>query len=245
MGETQKKTETSVPPVIGVVGGIGSGKSFFTNTLAHVKNVAIVNGDAIGHEVLKLPEIQRKLVDRFGGSILAVDGAINRKVLAGFVFGSDPEHVRAKADLEAIVHPPLHAELRRRISEARDSRQHSAIILDAAILLEAGWRSECDRVVYLNVPWDVRLQRVRATRGWRAEDLRAREASQWSQDAKKAAADYILDNFGPPEVVQERILHLFDRIMDEAASAQSAPSASPTSQSSSPCESTSAVSGKA
>jgi len=184
-------------PVIGVVGGIGSGKSFFAQTLAKHKNVVIVDADVVGHDLLFRPEIRQRIRDRFGDEVFAEDGSIQRRSLARKVFGSSPEHVQSKADLEAIVHPPLAAELHRQITAAQVANRSDAIILDAAILLEAGWRRFCDAVVMVEVPREIRLQRVQTTRGWTDADLQAREASQWPLEKKRAAATYVIENVGP------------------------------------------------
>ncbi len=201
-------------PVIGVVGGIGSGKSFFTQTLAKRKNLVIVNGDAVGHALLLRPEIRARIRDRFGASVIAADGNINRRVLGQLVFGTTPEQVRAKADLEAIVHPPLTAELQRQISEAQAAGHADAIILDAAILLEVGWRKFCNAVVMIDVPSEIRWQRVHATRGWSLSEFQAREASQMSIAEKQAAADYTIRNVGPEDEVAEKCLQVWNQIMD-------------------------------
>ncbi len=201
-------------PVIGVVGGIGSGKSFFAQTLAKQKNVVIVNGDAVGHALLQRPEIRDRIRDRFGDSVIAADGSINRRVLGQKVFGTLPEHVQAKTDLEAIVHPPLTAELQRQITEARAADYADAIILDAAILLEVGWRKFCNAVVMIDTPFELRWQRVQATRGWSLAEFQAREASQMPIADKQAAADYIVRNVGPEDEVANNCLQVWNQIMD-------------------------------
>lgn len=201
-------------PVIGVVGGIGSGKSFFAQTLAKEKNVVIVDADVVGHRLLLRPEIRRRIQERFGDEVVATDGSIQRRSLAKMVFGDSPEQIRSKADLEAIVHPPLAAELHQQIAEAQASGQADAIILDAAILLEAGWRDFCDAVVMIEVSPEIRLQRVQTTRGWSKDDLNAREASQFSLEQKRAAADYVLVNEGSEEEVARQALQVFKQIID-------------------------------
>lgn len=201
-------------PVIGVIGGIGSGKSFFAQTLAKRKNLVIVNADAVGHRVLERPEVRERIRERFGDSVVEA-GNINRRALGRMVFGDSPEHMRAKTDLEAIVHPPLAAELHRQILEAQATGQAEAIILDAAILLEAGWRKFCDAVVMIDVPPELRWQRVQTTRGWSHSEFEAREASQLSIAEKRAAADYIVKNVGSEDEVAQQCLQVFNRITDE------------------------------
>ena len=202
-------------PVIGVVGGIGSGKSFFAQTLAKQKNLVIVNADAIGHALLERPEIRDRIHERFSDGVLTADGIINRRALGQLVFGETSAHAAAKSDLEAIVHPPLAAELHRQILEARAAGQAEAIILDAAILLEAGWRKFCDAVVMIDTPPEQRWQRVQATRGWSRSEFEAREANQLSIAEKRAAADYIVSNVGTEDEVAQQCLQVWSRITDE------------------------------
>jgi dephospho-CoA kinase len=199
-------------PVIGVIGGIGSGKSFFAQTLAKRKNVVIVDADVVGHCLLLRPEIRQQIQERFGDEVVAADGSIQRRSLAKKVFGDSPEQVRSKADLEAIVHPPLAAELHRKIADAQAAGSADAIILDAAILLEAGWRGFCDALVMVEVSPEIRLQRVQATRGWSEAEFHAREASQLSLEQKRSAADYVVVNEGPEDVVTKSCLGVFERI---------------------------------
>lgn len=201
-------------PVIGVVGGIGSGKSFFAQTLAKLKNLVIVNGDTVGHAMLERPEIRQRIHERFGDRVITADGNINRRALGQMVFGETPDHVRAKTDLEAIVHPPLAAELHRQILEAQAAGHAEAIILDAAILLEAGWRKFCDALVMIDAPPEVRWQRVRTTRGWSQSEFEAREASQLPISEKRAAADYIVRNVGTEDEVARQCLQVLNSIMD-------------------------------
>lgn len=201
-------------PVIGVVGGIGSGKSFFAQTLAKRKNLVIVDGDAVGHALLLRPEIRQRIRDRFGTGVIAADCSINRRALGQLVFGTTPEQAQAKTDLEAIVHPPLAAELQRQITEARAVGHADAIILDAAILLEAGWREFCDAVVMVDAPPELRWQRVHANRGWTLAEFQAREASQMPVADKHAAADFVVRNVGPEDEVAEQCLQVWNQIMD-------------------------------
>lgn len=206
---------SNVIPVIGVIGGIGSGKSFFAQTLAKRKNLVIVNADAVGHALLERPEIRQRIHERFGNGVIAADGNINRRALGQMVFGNTPDHVRAKTDLEAIVHPPLAAELHRQILEAQAAGQAEAIILDAAILLEAGWRKFCDAVVMIDVPSELRWQRVQTTRGWSRAEFDSREANQMSTSDKRAAADYIVRNVGTEDEVARQCLQVLNSITDE------------------------------
>jgi dephospho-CoA kinase len=180
-------------PVIGLIGGIGSGKSFVARHWAHQAPVVIVDGDAAGHEVLDDPTVQDELRRQFGDEVFHSDGRVNRRAMARRVFGADEEHQQARRMLEAVVHPRIRSLMASRVAAARQTPGLKAVIIDAALLLEAGWHDLCDALVFVDVPLPDRLLRVQS-RGWTESDLRAREASQLPLDVKRRDADYVLDN---------------------------------------------------
>lgn len=186
------RPERGAAPVIGLTGGIGGGKTAVASLLAE-RGALIIDADAAGHEALRRPDARDRLVERFGRGILATDAdgppRVDRRALGEIVF-SDP---RALRDLEAVVHPMMVERFRREIAEARASSRVPLIVIDAAILLEAGWNSLCDLVVFVDAPRAARLERV-ARRGWSAADLQAREAAQWPPETKAIRADYVLSN---------------------------------------------------
>ena len=182
--------------MFGVVGGVGSGKSALCSAVAERWALPVLDGDAAGHGALREDAVKNALHDRFGPGIFHAAPAhelIDRKKLAARVFGAGNE--QALRDLEAVVHPVIRRGLLARADDLFYSGA-DAILLDAAVLLEAGWRGVCDRVVFVDVPREERLRRV-AVRGWDAAELDRREASQWPLDRKRAAADAVIDNGGP------------------------------------------------
>jgi len=178
------------PLVAGILGGIGSGKSAVAQTLSGSLNALVIDADRIGHDVLHIPEVRNRLRQCFGEDIFKGPD-IDRQALARRVFGPESQHREALNVLESIVHPEIGAEIESRI-KASDV---DVVILDAAVLLEAGWRSRCDVVVFVDVPFEIRLARIE-TRGWTEEELKKREASQIPLDHKRAAADLVVDNSG-------------------------------------------------
>lgn len=182
-------------PVIGLTGGIGGGKSAVAALLAD-RGAAVIDADAAGHEALERPGVREKLVERFGSGILNAnaennDPRIDRRALGRIVF-SDPSALR---DLEAIVHPVMVQRFEREIEAAQARRDVSMVVIDAAILLEAGWNALCDLVVFVDAPRSARLERV-GRRGWSDAKLRAREEAQWGCERKAGLADYVLPNAG-------------------------------------------------
>ncbi len=232
--------QPNVIPVVGVIGGIGSGKSSVARRLHSLRPIAVIDGDQFGHQVLNLPNVQEQILKRFGptvfeetrpapvlsGTALAAGQneptpspaasavpltkldphlQISRAALGRVVFGSDVAAKTARRDLEAIVHPEIRSLLEHTIRELRRQANVEAIVLDAAVLLEAGWNDLCDVVVFIDTPQADRIARVQAGRGWSAEELAKREASQWPLPRKRAAADAVLDNAGSVDDAAEQL----------------------------------------
>ncbi len=188
-------------PVVGFVGGIGSGKSSLARWLNDQPegNVHIIDADAIGHQALTIPEIQQQLIASFGESILTDQNVIDRSVLAKRVFGDDSEARDCRQRLEAIVHPYITQQIKQEIADAQTQNETDLILIDAAVMLEAGWSSLCDLIIFLDVPESERVRRVQQTRHWTKDDFHKRESSQWPLSRKRAAAGAILDMNQPLE----------------------------------------------
>src|SRR5262245_41288272 len=164
---TFRRWRNGTAPVIGLTGGVASGKSAVAALLAEHGFIAI-DADAVGHEVLELPEVKQKLVDRFGPGVMrqpapsAPTGAsVDRRALAGIVF-ADTE---ARRGLEAIVHPLMRERFIEALSRVLETTG-GPVVLDAAILLEAGWQDLCDRVIFVDAPRLERIRRAAEHRGW-------------------------------------------------------------------------------
>lgn len=179
-------------PVIGLIGGIGSGKSHLARELASRRRVIVVNADQIGHQLLREPEVKEEIRRVFGDDVFGPAGEIDRRVLGARVFGPHSGELRKKLDL--IMHPRIGAVMAREVAQARQAPEVAAVIVDAALLLEAGWETQCDQVVFVESRFADRLDRVARTRGWSAEELKRREASQWSLEEKRNRADAVVDN---------------------------------------------------
>jgi dephospho-CoA kinase len=182
--------------VIGIVGGIGSGKSSVARRVGQRMPVLVIDGDAVGHEVLTKPRIKEQIRAAFGESVFNSRGGVERTALGRRVFGTDPEARHARDQLEQIVHPEIRSEFSRRIAETRASGGCQAILLDAAVLLESGWNDLCDAVVFVHAPEDVRRRRVVEHRGWSAEQFHRRQASQHPTTLKQDLSDATIDNSG-------------------------------------------------
>ena len=191
--ESTSRSSLARVPLVGIVGGVGAGKSSVVRNVKSLR-LHLIDADRIGHEQLAVQEIKDQIVKEFGTQVLDTSGSISRPNLAAQVFGDSPEKQQNRQQLNAIVHPAIRAEILRQINAA--PQDVDAIILDAALLLEAGWAEECDAVIFIDTSLEQRQKRVADTRGWSAEELERREASQLSLEEKRRRSDFCVDNSG-------------------------------------------------
>ncbi len=207
-------------PVIGLTGAIGGGKSQVAGLLGK-KGAVVIDADRVGHEVLKHPEVRRQVIERFGAGVAehgpdaaASPGSINRQALGSIVFAARS----ALDDLEAIVHPRMRRQFEAIIDCESVRGRAPAVVLDAAVLLEAGWDDLCDLVVFVDASQPIRLQRVAHGRGWTAEVLQAREAAQWPREHKLNRADSVIHNDSSLETLDQSVDRLFRMVTDRQSS---------------------------
>jgi dephospho-CoA kinase len=201
------------PPILGLVGGIGSGKSAVAAELAR-QGAYVISGDRLGHEALEQPEIRERVVRRWGSQVLAAQEAkIDRGKLGRIVFG-DPSERRA---LEELVHPYIERRFREEIEAVQRLGGVRCIVLDAALLFETNWNKMCSGIVYVHTPRSIRLERVASQRGWSAKEVEAREQAQLSLSEKASRADAALDNTGPPARLARQVADLLRRLADRPA----------------------------
>ena len=160
--------------ILGLLGGVASGKSLVARQLAELGAV-VLDADRAGHEALRLPAIEAAARERWGDAVFGPDGHIDRSRLAKIVFAPPPEGPKERKFLEELTHP----EIGRRLAAQVDAQETVTplAVLDAALILEAGWDKLCDCYVFIDVPQDVRLARA-LHRGWTEGDFAAREAAQ-------------------------------------------------------------------
>jgi dephospho-CoA kinase len=179
--------------IIGLLGGIGSGKSTVAEIFRRL-GAAVLDADKAGHEVLRIPAIRAAVGGRWGQEAIGPDGEIDRKALAKIVFAPPPDGPRELTELERITHPEIRRRLRAEIEELA-SRGTQVVILDAPVLLKAGWNTVCDTLVFVDSPLEQRQARA-AARGWSAEEFTRREASQEPVEEKRRLANFVVDNSG-------------------------------------------------
>jgi len=189
------------PRVIGLTGGIGSGKSTVSGMLADL-GARVVDADKIGHFVYRPgSEGFRAVVDAFGRGVIAADGTIDRARLGAVVF-SDPE---ARARLNAIVHPLIGAELAARIAAARDDGYDGPVVVEAAILIEAGWRAIVDQLWVVSVKRETAIARVVGSRNLSRADVERRIDTQLSDAERRRQADVVIENDGDLDTLRAQV----------------------------------------
>jgi dephospho-CoA kinase len=196
--------------IIGLLGGIASGKTMVAEQLA-LSGAKVLNADKIGHDVLRQPEIEAALRQRWGNTIFGDDGKIDRRQLARIVFAPPPDGPRERSYLEQLTHPEIIKILKEQIRSLAESGV-KVMVLDAALLEEAGLTKLCDKLVFVDAPEEVRLQRA-MSRGWKKEAFTAREGAQKSLDFKRNLADEVIDNSGSSEQTQAQIERLWQSLI--------------------------------
>lgn len=187
-------------PIIGLIGGIGAGKSTVAALFA-TRGGRVIDADQIGHAVLEEPAIKAQIVTRWGNEMLKTDGTVNRRAVAGVVFDNPTE----RKALEQMVFPAIQKQAEKAIQTAQIDPTVPFIIVDAAVMLEAGWNKICDQTVYVDAPRDLRVARLAHRSGWTEAEVAAREAAQLALDVKRNHADSIIINSGSYHDLMEQI----------------------------------------
>jgi dephospho-CoA kinase len=186
--------------LVGLTGGIGSGKSTVSELLAR-KGAVIVDADAIVREVQEPGQpVLAAIAERFGPGVLTAEGALDRAALAALVF-HDADALKA---LNRLVHPAVRAEMRRQVQEQRDTDR--VVVMDVPLMVEGGRRRyNVGGVVVVDVPVDVAVERLVRFRAMDEADARARIGRQVSREERLAAADRVIDNSGDRDALAAQV----------------------------------------
>lgn len=189
--------------LVGLTGGIGSGKST-VSALLEEKGAVIIDADAIVRAV-QLPgsPVLAKLAERFGTQVLANDGSLDRQAVANIVF-NDPDALKA---LNAIVHPAVGLEMNRRIIEQRTSGH--VVVLDIPLLTENP-REGLQGKIVVDVPVEVQVERLIKFRNFDETDARARISRQATREQRLENADFVVDNSGDLAGLEPQIEKLWE-----------------------------------
>ena len=206
--------------LLGLTGGIGSGKSTVSALLA-ARGAVIIDADAIARE-LQAPgqPLVAALKERFGESIVDEHGALIRPALAAIVF-ADPDALK---DLNKLVHPAIAVEMDRRMKEQRDT--NNVVVLDIPLLAENP-RKGLSGVVVVDIPTDLAVERLVAFRSMSKDDATARIAQQASREDRLAMADKVIDNSGDMESLSDQVEDVWQWALGLPAAAPDAGERSP------------------
>lgn len=196
--------------VIGLTGGIGTGKSEVARLLSELGAV-IISADQVGHEAYTPnSEIWREVVEAFGEGILLATGEIDRQKLGAVVF-ADPEQL---VKLNQIMHPRMARMVAHRIQELRDQGV-SVVVVEAALLFEAGWDSLVDEVWVTDSGPDQVIHRLQARNGLDEQEIRKRIDSQMSAEERLSRSDVVVDNSGDLATLHGTVKSLWDSRVKE------------------------------
>ncbi len=187
--------------VVGLTGGIGSGKSTVSAMLAG-RGAVVVDADAISRQVVEPgAPAYRAVVERFGPDVVRADGTLHRGRLADIVFADDG----ARADLNAIVHPAVRASMAERVAAAAGAPGRP-VVLVIPLLVESDTDGlPLDGVVVVDCPVDVALDRLVRQRGMDEDDARARVAAQADREERLGRADFVIDNSGSRQQLHREV----------------------------------------
>jgi dephospho-CoA kinase len=196
--------------VIGLTGGIGTGKSEAARHMVAL-GAKLIDADVVGHEAYRPhAEAWRKVVEAFGDGILGPDNEIDRRSLGAIVF-SDPDQL---ARLNGIMHPLMAGMVQEKIDTHREEGAE-AVVVEAALLFEAGWNSLVQEVWVTDSPLDLVVQRLAQRNGMGEEEARRRISSQMSRQERLERADFVIDNSTDVESMQKAIEELWSTRVKE------------------------------
>jgi dephospho-CoA kinase len=185
---SQVKTQRN-KPLIGILGGIGSGKSSVARIFGSL-GASVIDADRLSHEEFGDAEVADTLRSWWGEQVVPVGKPVDRHAVAAIVFDEPAELAR----LEGLLYPRLEKRREELIAVYSADPGVVAIVLDAPKLFEVGLHKRCDANVFVETDLAIRLARVGATRGWTESQLQKREKLLESLDTKKAIADYVIVN---------------------------------------------------
>lgn len=196
--------------LVGVTGGIGSGKSTVAGMLRD-RGAVVFDADELARRAIDPGTAgHAKVIERFGPQTLSADGSIDRRSVARLVFGDED----ARRDLEAIVHPEVFRLLKEGLDPYRETGR--VVVFDAPLIVEAGFRAACDVLVVVTASPDLRLKRVESSGRMTKEEARARVTVQAPDEEKERVADIVISNDGTLEDLEREVDRLWRQLVSRA-----------------------------
>lgn len=189
--------------IIGVTGGIASGKSTLIDMADDLLKARVVDADQMVHTLLDTRDIQEQIRARIGDHVLSDEG-VDREALAADVF-ENPDRLETLHD---ILHPPVLARIRKEIATFRQQRVPPVLLLDVPLLVEKDLDQVCDIVLFADAPDGTRLERARTGRGWSEQQFRAREERQADLSLKRERSDFTISTGNTKESTRSELREL-------------------------------------
>jgi dephospho-CoA kinase len=196
-------------PIIGILGGVGSGKSTVAEEFVKL-GCKKIDADKIAHELLGEPVVKNKVVASFGKAVLGSAGEIDHKKLADIVFADGNK----LSTLNKIIHPYVLERAEELIKQYSRQNQVKAIVLDMPLLVEVSWAERCDRLIFVDCKLPLRADRAKKMGFFNENQVKIRENFQISLDKKVDIADNIIDNNSGFSALAEQVTNVFSHIVD-------------------------------
>ena len=197
-------------PIIGIVGGIGSGKSYVADLFSEF-GCLVIKADDLVHEAYAGDELKSTLRSWWGDQVITPQGQVNTKAVAQRIFADEPQRRR----LEGLVHPLIYAARDRLMAQGADNPAVVAFVWDTPLLFEVGLDRSCDAVVFVDCPVQTRMSRVQTSRGWGSEELLRRENAQLPLDKKQELSHYVICNTADSAFARRQVEIVISRILQK------------------------------
>ena len=198
-------------PIIGILGGIGSGKSTVAGAFGRL-GCRVIDADKLSHKLLDKKKIKDRIVSCFGRDVVGRNGKIDRRKLAEAAFSSR----KNAAKLNKIIHQDVLERTKQLINQYNQLKRVKVIVLDIPLLAEIGWDKKCDKLVFVDCSRPQRLKRARKMGIFNARQLKNRENFQFSLDRKIKIADNIIDNNTDYPSMRRQVKEIFTNIVESS-----------------------------
>ena len=204
-------------PIIGIIGGIGSGKSFVADLFGEF-GCLVIHSDELVDAAYRCAEVHSALREWWGAAVFDSRSQIDRKAIANKVFSNPVDRVK----LEGLLFPVVFRRRLEIMEAAAEAGDVKAFVWDSPLLLETGLNWKCDIVVFVHAPEEIRLYRVNKNRGWDRAELARREKLQYPLDKKREISEYVIDNTADADYARDQVSQVLSRIRGPSARDQSA-----------------------
>lgn len=200
-------------PIIGLAGGIGSGKSFVAAIFAEL-GCLVLDADEAVSQAYSDPDVQDQLRQWWGDQAFTPTGQVDRAWIANCIFTNSNERQR----LENLLHPRVEALRQKKMEQFASNSAILAFVWDVPLLFETGQNRRCDAIIYVDSPLPQRIARVSARRGWDEKELFRRENLQLPLDKKRQMSDYVVVNAADAAETRQQVRDVLSKILQNSNS---------------------------